>query len=167
YGSLANVFVQIHTLQGNILKKNAEPAKIISNDAIIKNSNYNNIFDYSILYGETDYYPKVAFDNLKDSSISAEVNPKINSILSHEVIINGERKVTTPKVAANYIEYNVKTNKKERTVIIDGNKGKNIVSVTYQPSKLLYIGMIISVVTWIGLFIILWLKNLNVVLVRK
>src|SRR5699024_11117238 len=66
YGSLANVFVQIHTLQGNILKKNAEPAKIIPNDAIIKNSNYNNIFDYSILYGETDYYPKVAFDNLKD-----------------------------------------------------------------------------------------------------
>lgn len=195
YGSLANVFVQIHTLQGNILKKNAEPAKIIPNDAIIKNSNYNNIFDYSILYGETDYYPKVAFDNLKDSSISAEVNPKINSILSHEVIINGERKVTTPKVAANYIEYNVKTNKKESidipvlaykrtkvmlngknidytissrgTVMIDGNKGKNIVSVTYQPSKLLYIGMIISVVTWIGLFIILWLKNLNVVLVRK
>lgn len=53
------------------------------------------------------------------------------------------------------------------TVMIDGNKGKNIVSVTYQPSKLLYIGMIISVVTWIGLFIILWLKNLNVVLVRK
>ena len=38
------------------------------------------------------------------------------------------------------------------TFMIDGNKGKNIVSVTYQPSKLLYIGMIISVVTWIGLF---------------
>lgn len=102
YGSLANVFVQIHTLQGNLLQKNTEPTKIIPNDAIIKNSNYDNIFDYSILYGETDYYPKVAFNNLDDGSISAETNPKINSILSHKVIINGKEKVHTPKVAANY-----------------------------------------------------------------
>lgn len=187
YGSLANVFVQIHTLQGNLLQKNTEPTKIIPNDAIVKNSNYDNIFDYSILYGETDYYPKVAFNNLKDGSISAETNPKINSILSHKVIINGKEKVHTPKVAANYIEYNVKTSRKENidipvlaykrtkvmlngknidytissrgTVMVNGNKGKNKVSVTYQPSKLLYVGIIISVVTWIGLFMVLWLKK--------
>ncbi|MDU7057631.1 MAG: hypothetical protein E6337_05200 [Ligilactobacillus salivarius] len=181
YGSLADVFVQIHTLQGNTLKKNAEPTKIIPNDAIIKNANYNNIFDYSILYGETDYYPKVAFDNLKDNNISAEVNPKINSILSHKTIVNGKEKVMSPKVAANYIEYNVKTNKKENidipvlaykrtkvmlngknidytissrgTVMVNGNKGNNKISVSYQPSKLLYIGMVVSVITWMSLFI--------------
>lgn len=181
YGSLADVFVQIHTLQGNTLKKNAEPTKIIPNDAIIKNANYNNIFDYSILYGETDYYPKIAFDNLKDNNISAEVNPKINSILSHKTIVNGKEKVMSPKVAANYIEYNVKTNKKENidipvlaykrtkvmlngknidytissrgTVMVNGNKGNNKISVSYQPSKLLYIGMVVSVITWMSLFI--------------
>lgn len=181
YGSLADVFVQIHTLQGNTLKKNAEPTKIIPNDAVIKNANYNNIFDYSILYGETDYYPKVAFDNLKDNNISAEVNPKINSILSHKTIVNGKEKVMSPKVAANYIEYNVKTNKKENidipvlaykrtkvmlngknidytissrgTVMVNGNKGNNKISVSYQPSKLLYIGMVVSVITWMSLFI--------------
>lgn len=181
YGSLADVFVQIHTLQGNTLKKNAEPTKIIPNDAIIKNANYNNIFDYSILYGETDYYPKVAFDNLKDNNISAEVNPKINSILSHKTIVNGKEKVMSPKVAANCIEYNVKTNKKENidipvlaykrtkvmlngknidytissrgTVMVNGNKGNNKISVSYQPSKLLYIGMVVSVITWMSLFI--------------
>ena len=181
YGSLADVFVQIHTLQGNTLKKNAEPTKIIPNDAIIKNANYNNIFDYSILYGETDYYPKVAFDNLKDNNISAEVNPKINSILAHKTIINGKEKVTSPKVAANYIEYNVKTNKKENidvpvlaykrtkvmlngknidytissrgTVMVNGNKGNNKISVSYQPSKLLYVGIIVAIITWLGLFI--------------
>lgn len=181
YGSLADVFVQIHTLQGITLKKNAEPTKIIPNDAIIKNANYNNIFDYSILYGETDYYPKVAFDNLKDNNISAEVNPKINSILSHKTIVNGKEKVMSPKVAANYIEYNVKTNKKENidipvlaykrtkvmlngknidytissrgTVMVNGNKGNNKISVSYQPSKLLYIGMVVSVITWMSLFI--------------
>lgn len=45
------------------------------------------------------------------------------------------------------------------TVMVNGNKGKNKVSVTYQPSKLLYVGIIISVVTWIGLFMVLWLKK--------
>ena len=39
------------------------------------------------------------------------------------------------------------------TVVVDGNKGNNRISVSYQPSKLLYIGMMISVITWIGLFI--------------
>ena len=87
----------------------------------------------------------------------------------------------SPKVAANYIEYNVKTNKKENidipvlaykrtkvmlngknidytissrgTVMVNGNKGNNKISVSYQPSKLLYIGMVVSVITWMSLFI--------------
>ncbi|MDN4832842.1 hypothetical protein QYC35_01100 [Ligilactobacillus salivarius] len=99
----------------------------------------------------------------------------------HKVIIDGKEKVKTPKVASNCIEYNVKVDKKEKidvpvlvykrttvmlngknidyaissrgTVMVDGNKGNNKISVTYQPSKLLYVGIIVSVVTWIGLFI--------------
>lgn len=181
YGSLTGLLVKVHTLQGNLLRNNVETAKVIPNDAIIRNSNYNNIFDYSILYGETDYYPKMAFDNLEDRNVSVEINPKINSILLHKVIMGNKGKIETPKVTANRIEYSVKVNKKEKidvpvlaykrtkvmlngrnvnytvsprgTVMVDGNKGNNKISVTYQPSKLLYVGIIVSVVTWIGLFI--------------
>lgn len=182
YGSLTDLFVKIHDSQENLLGKNTKLVKTIPNEAIIKNSNYHNIFDYSILYGEIDYYPSVSFNNLQEGNdITKEVNPKINSILSHKVIIDGKEKAKTPKVAANYIEYDVKINEKKKidvpvlvykrtkvvlngknigytvssrgTVMIDGNKGSNKISVTYQPSKLLYIGMMISVITWISLLI--------------
>ena len=114
YGSLTGLLVKVHTLQGNLLRNNVETAKVIPNDAIIRNSNYNNIFDYSILYGETDYYPKMAFDNLEDRNVSVEINPKINSILLHKVIMGNKGKIETPKVTANRIEYSVKVNKKEK-----------------------------------------------------
>ena len=182
YGSLTNLFVKIHMSQGNLLGKNTELIKTIPNDAIIKDSNYYNIFKYNILYGETDYYPEVAFNSPNEgNNISVEVNPKINSIVAHKVIINGKEKVNSPKVAANCIEYNVKTVKKENidvpvlaykrtkvmlngknvnytvssrgTVMVDGNKGNNKISVTYQPSKILYIGIAISAITWIGLVV--------------
>ena len=180
YGSLTSLFVKIHTSQGNLLKNNTELTTFIPNDAVIKKENYNNIFKYIILYGETDYYPKEAFNKFWNN-VSEEVNPKINSILSHKVIVDGKEKVKIPKVASNCIEYNVKVDKKEKidvpvlaykrttvmlnekninyaissrgTVVVDGNKGNNRISVSYQPSKLLYIGMMISVITWIGLFI--------------
>lgn len=180
YGSLTSLFVKIHTSQGNLLKNNTELTTFIPNDAVIKKENYNNIFKYIILYGEMDYYPKEAFNKFWNN-VSEEVNPKINSILSHKVIINGKGKVKTPKVASNCIEYNVKVDKKEKidvpvlaykrttvmlnekninysissrgTVVVDGNKGNNRISVSYQPSKLLYIGMMVSVITWIGLLI--------------
>lgn len=180
YGSLTSLFVKIHTSQGNLLKNNIELTAFIPNDAVIKKENYNNIFKYIILYGETDYYPKAAFNKF-ENNVSEEVNPKINSILLHKVIIDGKEKVKTPKVASNCIEYNVKVDKKEKidvpvlaykrttvmlnekninysissrgTVVVDGNKGNNRISVSYQPSKLLYIGMMVSVITWIGLFI--------------
>ena len=180
YGSLTSLFVKIHTSQGNLLKNNTELTTFIPNDAVIKKENYNNIFKYIILYGETDYYPKAAFNKF-ENNVSEEVNPKINSILLHKVIIDGKEKVKTPKVASNCIEYNVKVDKKEKidvpvlaykrttvmlnekninysissrgTVVVDGNKGNNRISVSYQPSKLLYIGMMVSVITWIGLLI--------------
>lgn len=180
YGSLTSLFVKIHTSQGNLLKNNTELTTFIPNDAVIKKENYNNIFKYIILYGETDYYPKEAFNKFWNN-VSEEVNPKINSILSHKVIINGKGKVKTPKVAANYIEYNVKVNKKEKidvpvlayrrtkvmlnekyvdytvssrgTVVVEGSKGSNKISVTYQPSKMFYVSIAISAITWIGLFV--------------
>lgn len=180
YGSLTGLFVKIHTSQGNILKNNTELTAFIPNDAVVNKENYNNIFKYIILYGEMDYYPKEAFNKFWNN-VSEEVNPKINSILSHKVIINGKGKVKTPKVAANYIEYNVKVNKKEKidvpvlayrrtkvmlnekyvdytvssrgTVVVDGNKGSNKISVTYQPSKMFYVSIAISAITWIGLFV--------------
>lgn len=37
--------------------------------------------------------------------------------------------------------------------MVDGKKGNNKISVTYQPSKLLYMGIIVSFMTWIGLLI--------------
>ncbi|MCO7135780.1 YfhO family protein [Ligilactobacillus salivarius] len=194
YGSLTDLFVKIHESQGNLLEKNTKLAKKIPNEAIIKNSNYHNIFDYSILYGEIDYYPSVAFNNLQEGNgnyITKEVNPKINSILSHRVIIGGKEKVKIPKVASNYIEYNVKVGEKEKidipvlaykrtkvmlngknvgytassrgTVMVDGEKGNNKISVTYQPSKLLYVGIIVSFITWIGLLIgLIFSKRRNV-----
>ncbi|OQQ82638.1 hypothetical protein [Ligilactobacillus salivarius] len=142
------------------------------------------------MYGETDYYPKAAFNKF-GNNVSEEANPKINSILLHKVIIDGKEKVKTPKVAANCIEYNVKVDKKEKidvpvlaykrttvmlngkninyaissrgTVVVDGNKGNNRISVSYQPSKLLYIGMMVSVITWIGLLIgLIFSKRRNV-----
>ena len=39
------------------------------------------------------------------------------------------------------------------TVMVDGNKGNNKISVTYQPSKLLYVGIIVATITWLGLFV--------------
>ncbi|MSE09109.1 hypothetical protein GKC33_10530 [Lactobacillus salivarius] len=180
YGSLTGLFVKIHSSQDNLLKNNTELTTFIPNDAVIKKENYNNIFKYIILYGEMDYYPKAAINRFWNN-VSEEINPKINSILLHKVIINGKREVKNPKVAANYIEYNVKVNKKEKidvpvlaykrtrvmlngknvgytassrgTVMVDGEKGNNKISVTYQPSKIFYVSIAISAITWIGLFV--------------
>lgn len=148
-------------------------------NVLVNKYDYNNIFSYLVLYGETDYYPKQSFDN---NDINSNNNTK--TIVAHEVYLNGRK--TTAKLkkrSANNIVYrvkltkngnldlpvlryrntrvsvngqNVKTYTSERgTVQIKASKGINNVSIKYQPATIFYVGISISIITWIILVIML------------
>lgn len=142
----------------------------------VNNYNYRNIFDYSVTFGETDYYPKKAM-NKKIPAYSG----KTASIWKHQAFVNGEKKVLKPIGTPNNISYEIKSGRKgqadlpivayshtyvfvnhrrvhyhisERgTVNVSLKRGKNFVTVGYRPVKMYYLAGVLSMLTWVGLFI--------------
>lgn len=136
-------------------------------------NNYNNMFKYLVHFGETDYYHKESFDNN-----NIKKNKNTQSIISHKVIKNGKQiNNKQPTSAPNQITYKVKSNKndaldlpvisyhntsvtnngkdvgfttsKRGTVKVKANSGINKIAVSYKPSISLYIGLFVSMITWI------------------
>lgn len=152
---------------------NEAPGKIVNND------NYNDVFDYEVLYGQTDYYRETAFSvHPKWGSFA----PKAFSIQQHVVYVNGHAKCGKPHTAPNKITYEVFINKKHAevdlpviiyhntvvydngrriaakissrgTVLVHVDHGKHYLTVGYKPNKMYYVLLVVAILTWVVLLL--------------
>ncbi|MFT8901465.1 hypothetical protein [Liquorilactobacillus nagelii] len=179
YGSIQPVFDRIIAANHNFLAENKGKLVSLPINALINKNNYDNIFSYLVLYGETDYYPKFSANHTLAYN---------QSIYNNQVILGRKVVKLVPKVSSNTITYLVRKSKAEQTIdlpVIAYNRtlvklnGKKVnytrsfrgtvqvktrlknnqVSVSYQPSKLFYISIIICWLTWVGLVLTWGLKQ--------
>lgn len=139
----------------------------VPSGALLDKENYQNLFSYIILYGETDYYHKQAYS---DNQIAN--NELAKSIVAHRVKIGDKTKVISPKVAPNTLTYTVKTTKKATvdlpvisypsdvvyingkkvsfstsqrgTIKVEALKGTNNIKIQYHMSVVFYVLVTIS-----------------------
>lgn len=152
----------------------------------ISNDNYEDLFNYLIPAGETDYYHKT--DQLTHSSI----NTLTKTIINHTCYINGRKtKITPIEKGNNLINYKLETNNNSNidlpvvyyandNVTVNGKKvykkissrgtiylhvssGINNIKVKFEPPTFEYILMLIAVLSWIWLILLTTkcLKSLN------
>lgn len=176
YGSIQNEIQTLHNSSPQMIlnKPRSKEKMIIGVNKLVDSKNYNNIFKYQIIYGETDYYTKKALNQSK-------------SIINNWSYIDGKKTIIRKKSSANKLEMTVNVNKKSKvdlpiidyhntwvtnngkkikhqisnrgTVELNLNKGKNVIQIGYKPSMLYYIGFIISLVTWLAFAIKVFVKN--------
>ena len=139
----------------------------------LRDYNYYNQFNYKILFGAFDYMPKSSLTSVQ----------KQNSLLMHQAYLNGKTLILSPLIKANQISYQVKSEKaadvdlpviayKHTTVSVNGQKhafrrgnrgtvvvglkrGQNTVTVGYKASPVFYLGIVISILSWLALLIYL------------
>lgn len=150
------------------------PGKIVNND------NYNDIFDYEVLFGQTDYYREAAFSvHPKWGSFA----PKAFSIQQHVMYVNGHAEYGRPYVAPNKISYEVFISKKRAkidlpvvayhntavydngrrvaanissrgTVLVQVGHGKHYLTVGYKPNRVYYVLFEVALLTWVILILL-------------
>ncbi|MBO8441611.1 MAG: hypothetical protein IAA89_04180 [Firmicutes bacterium] len=157
---------------------------------LVNNQNYHNIFDYEVLYGETDYYLRSAFDVNPNKGSFA---PKALSICQHISYINQKQSIINPISSGNKLIYMFTLNKRSKvnlpviayhntkvydngqlidkkisnrgTVLVHLNHGYHKLLVCYSPNFMYYIMLFIAIFTWIILLIIYFKQsviNLNI-----
>lgn len=168
-GSSADIILRNNgTTDNNYLIKNKnskiKSAYTATAPILLDNKNYNYQFNYTVLYGETDYLPQKAIAHVK-------------GMLNHVAFINGRKKVVQPSSSSNKLSYKLNLNKRSTVdlpvvaynstqVFVDGSNtsfadskrgtvkvsipnGKHIVSVFYEPSKIYFVSLAIAIITWI------------------
>lgn len=170
-GQVSSLYININN-NNNYLIKNSGGLEKLPNDKVISKENYQDIFTYTIVYGETDYYSKESYNGNDLNS-----NKLAKSIISQKTFLgNKQIKVQKKKYLANKIRYTVDLNKKGMlnlpiigykhiNVSIDGkkiskkisqrgtvlfkiDKGKHVIEVNYNPGIMYYVLMSISIVGW-------------------
>lgn len=144
----------------------------------IKNADYHKLFNYRVVYGEYDYYPKQAHAS----------STKLQSIVKHYAYVNGQKQITNPISGANLLTYHLKLKKRSSvnlpalayhntSVIVNGEKihhqistrgtvlcqlsaGKNIISVSYQPASFYFWAIWLSLLAWLFLFFYIYYSPL-------
>ncbi|NGC77335.1 hypothetical protein G5T19_01340 [Lactobacillus reuteri] len=166
---------KLHTLkeyntQNMITKTNEYPIEQLPLITVVDKNNYANMFNYSVVFGENDYYP------LKAVGAENKNNKRLKSIENTVVFVNGKRVKNLPKYSSNLISYRmslennaqvnlptlcyrgtyVKVNGKTEsyksssrgTVLIGLKKGVNKVEIGYQPWKIYYVALLASIIGW-------------------
>lgn len=159
-----------------MLRENDDRFAVVPQGAVLDKKNYDILFDYLILYGETDYYPKQSFGN--NNIIT---NENAQSIVFHQAKINQKVVELTPDVAPNAITYRVKIEKsgsldlpviaypstrvyvngknvshgtsKRGTVKLNLKEGKYTITTKYEMNKFYYVLVILAILSWIVLLI--------------
>lgn len=178
YGSIRGYTYQLeHKNVGGVYLTKAQEGELqqIPDVTQLDNDNYSYQFGYSAIYGETDYFPIVS--QMHESKENAESiinniakvgndNIKVNptsgpNLLKYTLNLDNKENVDLPVIA--YAHTKVYINNRETkytisdrgTVELSLNKGKNIVKVTYVPSKYYYYGWIITLSGWLCLIVAL------------
>lgn len=163
------------------LKKATDKFAIPSEEAVIDKRNYYDLYTYRVPYGETDYYPKVAFDGNM-----IETNPKTQSILLHQAYIDHKTVVVYPRPQTNALEYQIKlkntatvdlpvvaypsekvsvngrtsayTVSERGTVQVNLKRGVNNVTVYFEMKKTYYVLFGLAMLTWFVLLVTPFIK---------
>lgn len=146
--------------------------------------NYNSIFTYMVLNGETDYYHAGEYD--------ISTSKKAQSIVGHIVYVNNKYyQKEQPQTGPNKISYSVKVNRQstvnvpviayEHTIVyvngkavkysmsnrgtvqVEVNKGNNYITVRYKPSVGYFIALMIAIVGWLLLILLLINKKFKII----
>ncbi|MFT8728096.1 MAG: hypothetical protein ABF756_08870 [Liquorilactobacillus ghanensis] len=178
YGSIQPVFDRIVAADHNFLAVAKKNSILLPVNALINKDNYNNIFSYLVLFGETDYYHEYPAKNTTAYN---------QSIYNNQVILGQRNIKLVPQVGPNTITYQVRKSKTEKninlpviaykhtqvklngrrvnytrsfrgTVQVKTKQKNNQVTVSYQPSKLFYLSVLIGWLTWLGL-ILSWIAK--------
>lgn len=158
------------------------PVRIADTQQVDK-YNYNSIFTYMVLNGETDYYHAGEYD--------ISTSKKAQSIVEHVIYVNNKYyQKQQPQTGPNKISYNVRVNRRstvnvpviayEHTIIyVNGkvvnhsmsnrgtvqvkvNKGNNYITVRYKPSVVYFIALMIAIVSWVLLLLLLVNKKFRI-----
>lgn len=163
------------------LKKATDKFAIPSEEAVIDKRNYYDLYTYRVPYGETDYYPKVAFDGNM-----IETNPKTQSILLHQAYIDHKTVVVYPRPQTNALEYQIKlknvatvdlpvvaypsekvsvngqtsayTVSERGTIQVNLERGVNNVTVYFEMKKTYYVLFGLAMLTWFVLLVTPFIK---------
>lgn len=155
--------------------KNTDTFNQLPGRTFVNNSNYDYLLNYPVEYGELDYYPKKA----RRSTGNVSYNETNLSIINNIAVVGRKKIHVSPLCESNKMIYKLHTRKQadvdlpvlrykgsyaelngKRTTLINSargtikvrtKKGINTITVGYSPSKSYYVGIIISVMTWISL----------------
>lgn len=171
-GSSENVISKVRTFnQENYLNvSNTDEIQTVLAETQLDKNNYQNQFGYAVLYGETDYYPKVALDDPeKSKSIinniayigpkKVKVNPvsKPNKLI-YDIQTKGKERVDLPviaysntfvKVDGQNMKYTISN---RGTINITLSKGHHRLQIGYKPAKYFDTVIIISLAVVFLLF---------------
>ena len=155
--------------------KNTDTFNQLPDQTFVNNSNYDYLLNYPVKYGELDYYPEKA----RRSTGNVSYNETNLSIINNIAVVGRKKIHVSPLCESNKMIYKLHTRKQadvdlpalrykgsyaelngKRTTLINSargtikvrtKKGINTITVGYSPSKSYYVGIIISVMTWISL----------------
>jgi hypothetical protein len=158
------------------LKEKSGTGDVLPLTYVVNKNNYRNQFQYAVKIGETDYYPKTS---LKYAG----------NIIQHIGYINGREKRIIPSADANQLTYRLMLKKKSRvdlpaivyansiiklnnkkvdykiskrgTPLINTEKGENKIQVKFHETKIFYVSMLITVLTWL-VFVLRDVKKLAI-----
>lgn len=163
--------------------KNTDTFNQLPDRTFVNNSNYDYLLNYPVKYGELDYYPEKA----RQSTGVVSYN-EINLSIINNIAVVGRKKIhVSPLCESNKMTYKLHTRKQadvdlpalrykgsyaelngKRTKLINSargtikvrtKKGINTITVGYSPSKSYYVGIIISVMTWISLLVLAFYRK--------
>ena len=155
--------------------KNTDTFNQLPDQTFVNNSNYDYLLNYPVKYGELDYYPEKA----RRSTGNVSYNETNLSIINNIAVVGRKKIHVSPLCESNKMTYKLHTRKQadvdlpalrykgsyaelngKRTTLINSargtikvrtKKGINTITVGYSPSKSYYVGITISVMTWISL----------------
>lgn len=163
--------------------KNTDTFNQLPGRTFVNNSNYDYLLNYPVEYGELDYYPKKA----RRSTGNVSYNETNLSIINNIAVVGRKKIHVSPLCESNKMTYKIHTRKQadvdlpalrykgsyaelngKRTTLINSargtikvrtKKGINTITVGYSPSKSYYVGIIISVMTWISLLVLAFYRK--------
>ena len=163
--------------------KNTDTFNQLPGRTFVNNSNYDYLLNYPVEYGELDYYPKKA----RRSTGNVSYNETNLSIINNIAVVGRKKIHVSPLCESNKMTYKLHTRKQadvdlpalrykgsyaelngKRTTLINSargtikvrtKKGINTITIGYSPSKSYYVGIIISVMTWISLLVLAFYRK--------
>lgn len=130
--TLTPVLDRIYDATPEMRLKKGDLLEPVPAGSILDKNNYYDMYTYRVLYGETDYYPKVSFDGnvtTPDSKLQKMILNRSQSIMLHKVKIENKDITLAPFIAPNELGYRIKL---QKATVVD-------LPVVNYPSERVYI----------------------------